>query len=108
MLMVSRSPARSVGQRAAGRGRAGAIPLRYICEDSGCRLDLDVYANTNFTDAGMRELRLSTLAQGLWGSEFARTHTLPNLLDEMDSMRVQKANRSGHAEPGTGIAHAET
>ena len=56
----------------------------------------------------MRELRLSTLAQGLWGSEFARTHTLPNLLDEMDAMRVQKANRSGHAEPGTGFAHAET
>lgn len=55
---------------------------------SSCRLDLDVYANANFTDEGMRSLRTKTLAQGLWGSDLARTQTIPNLLAEMDAMRV--------------------
>jgi predicted TIM-barrel fold metal-dependent hydrolase len=57
----------------------------------GCRLDLDVYANSNFTDAMLAELRWNTLAQGLWGSPFAATQTIPNLLEEMDAMRVQRA-----------------
>ena len=55
---------------------------------SSCRLDLDVYANANFTEEGMRSLRSKTLAQGLWGSDLARTQTIPNLLAEMDAMRV--------------------
>lgn len=59
--------------------------------DPGCRLDLDVYANTNFTEAALRDLRWSTLAQGLWGSDFAATQTIPNLLDEMDALRVQQS-----------------
>lgn len=57
----------------------------------GCRLDLDVYANGNFTDATLSDLRWHTLAQGLWGSAYAATQTIPNLLDEMDAMRVQRA-----------------
>jgi len=59
--------------------------------EPGCRLDLDVYANGNFTDAALRQLRWHTLAQGLWGSAAAATQTIPNLLDEMDAMRVQQA-----------------
>jgi len=31
------------------------------------------------------------LAQGLWGSEVTRTHTIANLVDEMNAMRVQQA-----------------
>ena len=69
--------------------------VRHLLEcdarDPGCRLDLDVYANSNFTDEGMQALRTSTLAQGLWGSAFARTHTIPNLIAEMDAMRVERS-----------------
>ena len=63
------------------------------CDDSegGCTLDLDVYANGNFTEERLRALRWSTIAQGLWGSSFAETQTIPGLMDEMDAMRVEHA-----------------
>lgn len=57
----------------------------------GCDLDLDIYVNGNFTDAALAELRRGTVEQGLWGSASARTQTIPNLLGEMDAMRVGKA-----------------
>ncbi len=57
----------------------------------GCRLDLDVYANSNFTEASLSTLRRSTLAQGLWGSAFAQTQTIPNLLQEMEAMRIEQS-----------------
>ncbi len=60
-------------------------------EEPGCPLNLDVYANSNFTDDMLADLRVSTFAQALWGSDFAATQTIPNLLDEMDAMRVQRA-----------------
>lgn len=59
--------------------------------DPGCDLDLDIYINGNFDAAALKALQRSTLAQGLWGSGFAKTQTLPALLAEMDSMRVQHA-----------------
>ncbi len=57
----------------------------------GCPLDLDVYMNGNFSEAALDELRLSTIAQGIWGSRFAETQTIPNLLREMNAMRVERA-----------------
>ena len=57
----------------------------------GCRLDLDVYINANFTQAEHRELTRETLGQLLFGSRAAQTHTVPNLLAEMDAMDVQQA-----------------
>ncbi len=60
-------------------------------QNPGCELDLDVYINSNFTEEGLKELRTTTIAQGIWGSSVARTHTIPNLLREMDSMRVEQA-----------------
>ena len=57
----------------------------------GCPLDLDTYINGNFSEQALDDLTMSTLAQGLWGSEFAETQTIPNLLREMDAMRVQQA-----------------
>jgi predicted TIM-barrel fold metal-dependent hydrolase len=57
----------------------------------GCTLDLDVYINGNFTPDALSGLRTHTIAQGLWGSRFAATQTIPNLLREMDAMRVQHA-----------------
>lgn len=57
----------------------------------GCPLDLDIYINGNFSEAALDDLQTSTLAQGVWGSRFAETQTIPNLLREMDAMRVQNA-----------------
>jgi predicted TIM-barrel fold metal-dependent hydrolase len=57
----------------------------------GCDLDLDVYANQNFTDKALDELELNMLTQGLWGSATNRSQTIPNLLREMDAMRVESA-----------------
>jgi predicted TIM-barrel fold metal-dependent hydrolase len=61
------------------------------CDGSpaGCDLDLDIYINGNFDPEGLRDLRRSTLTQGLWGNEKVRSHTVPNLLREMDAMRVR-------------------
>lgn len=57
----------------------------------GCTLDLDVYANGNFTPEMERELQKQIRNQALFGSEFAATQTVPNLLEEMNAMRVEQA-----------------
>ena len=59
--------------------------------DPGCPLDLDIYINGNFSDQALDDLTMSTIAQGVWGSPFTKTQTIPNLLREMESMRVQQA-----------------
>ncbi len=43
--------------------------------------------NGNFSDAGLRALRLGFLAQAVWGSSAAATQTIPNLLAEMNATR---------------------
>jgi predicted TIM-barrel fold metal-dependent hydrolase len=57
----------------------------------GCPLDLDIYINGNFSDSALSDLSMHTIAQGLWGSSFAATHTIPNLRREMKAMRVEHA-----------------
>jgi len=57
----------------------------------GCPLDLDVYINANFSDEALRRLQLLTVSQLFWGGGAAATHTIPNLLAEMDDCRVEKA-----------------
>ncbi|MEM7678101.1 MAG: amidohydrolase family protein [Myxococcota bacterium] len=63
------------------------------CDRSGadCEFDLDVYSNGNFDEAGLDKLANVTLTQGLWGNSVARTHTVPNLLGEMRSMRIRQS-----------------
>ena len=58
--------------------------------EPGCELDLDVYVNANFDEPALRTLQWTTVTQGLWGNDFIRSHTIPNLLAEMDSMRVER------------------
>lgn len=58
---------------------------------SACELDLDIYINGNFSDKALDKLESTVMAQGLWGSGVTRTHTIPNLLNEMDAMRIEKA-----------------
>ena len=60
-------------------------------EDPGCDLDLDVYINSNFTETDLKTLKKNTIAQAFWGSPYAETQTIPNLLREMDAMRVERA-----------------
>jgi predicted TIM-barrel fold metal-dependent hydrolase len=56
-----------------------------------CALDLDVYVNANFTDAMHRELSHEVINSLLVGSRAAATHTIPNLLAEMDAVGVAQA-----------------
>jgi hypothetical protein len=56
-----------------------------------CEIDLDVYVNSNFDAAARSRLRRELLAQGLWGSRAAATHTVPNLLAEMDALGIARA-----------------
>jgi predicted TIM-barrel fold metal-dependent hydrolase len=60
-------------------------------ENPGCELDLDVYMNANFTEEELDELQSQTIDYGLFGSRFAETQTIPNLIDEMDANRVEQA-----------------
>ena len=57
----------------------------------GCTLDLDVYINANFSEDDLASMEWETLGQGLWGSASARTHTVPNLLAEMDDTGIQQS-----------------
>ena len=59
-------------------------------EMPGCPLDLDVYINANFRPQDLSNLRWQVVAQTLWGSEAAATHTIPNLVGEMDACRVSQ------------------
>ena len=59
--------------------------------DPGCDLDLDAYVNSNFTDEHLDDLQLNMFAQGLWGSRFTKSQTIPNMIREMDAMRVEQA-----------------
>jgi predicted TIM-barrel fold metal-dependent hydrolase len=60
-------------------------------EDPGCPLDLDVYINANFRPSDLRSLQWNAIAQLSWGSRKAATHTIPNLIDEMDATCIAQA-----------------
>jgi len=60
-------------------------------EKSACELDLDVYVNGNFTESNLDKLESTILSQALWGNRVIRSHTIPNLIAEMDDMRVDKS-----------------
>jgi len=72
------------------QARAPRVQHLLDCEDD-CPLDLDVYINANFSEDALVALRREAAAQLLWGSEAAATHTIPNLIDEMDATRVGQA-----------------
>ena len=59
--------------------------------DPGCELDLDVYINRNFDENALAALRWGVLSSMLWGSATEKTHTMPNLLAEMDATGVEQA-----------------
>lgn len=57
----------------------------------GCELDLDVFINTNIDADGRKRMTQELFAQFTTGSAAAATHTIPNLLAEMDATRVEYA-----------------
>lgn len=59
--------------------------------DPGCALDLDVYINANFSAADLSALQKGAVEQLTWGNDGAATHTIPNLVAEMDSCGVGQA-----------------
>lgn len=60
-------------------------------EEPPCPLDLDVYVNSNFTEAMHSQLSWETMTSLLTGSRAAATHTVPNLVAEMDALGVAEA-----------------
>jgi hypothetical protein len=60
-------------------------------DEPNCELDLDIYINGNFSDENLDKLESTIVAQGLWGSDITRTHTITNLINEMNAMRVEQA-----------------
>lgn len=57
----------------------------------GCEFDLDVYVNANFREDDLATLNWESVAQATWGSGAAATHTIPNLIREMDAMGIERA-----------------
>lgn len=60
-------------------------------EQPGCELDLDVYINSAFSEEMHDELESELTAQLFFGSDAAATHTIPNLVDELDRVGFSQA-----------------
>ena len=60
-------------------------------EEPGCDLDLDAYMNAAFTPKDLWKLRRGVVAQISIGTSAAATQTSPNLLAEMDDVRIRQA-----------------
>lgn len=58
---------------------------------SCCSLDLDVYANQNMTPEHVRELTRDLTFRSLGPRGMRATHTVPNLLREMDEIGIRAA-----------------
>jgi len=68
---------------------------RYLIDCDGarpvCLFDLDVYINRIATDAMLEQMESEVRGMLLFGSDAARTHTIPNLLSEMDTLGFAQA-----------------
>jgi len=52
-------------------------------------LDLDIYVNQNFSEAGLEELEDGLKKCGMWGGGVGATHTLPAFQRDMDDFGIQ-------------------
>ena len=60
-------------------------------EDPGCDFDLDVYINSAFDEELHAELSGELRSQLFLGSDAAATHTIPNLVAELDEVGFEQA-----------------
>jgi len=56
---------------------------------SCCALDLDVYANRNIPPEALKELKVDLTLRSMGRRGMRATHTVPNLVREMDEMRIR-------------------
>jgi len=54
-------------------------------------VELDIYANQNFTPGDLRRMKWDLIALSMTGLGMRRTHTVPNLLREMRDLRIEGA-----------------
>ncbi|MFT4767853.1 MAG: putative TIM-barrel fold metal-dependent hydrolase [Glaciecola sp.] len=73
--------------------QAATPRVRHLLDCDGTtppsELDLDIYINGNFSEDALSKNERVLTTQGLWGNDVVRSHTIPNLIAEMDAMRVQ-------------------
>jgi len=60
-------------------------------ENPGCEIDLDVYINSAFSEEMHEELESELASQLFFGSGAAATHTIPNLVAELDRVGFGEA-----------------
>ena len=71
---------------------APAPEYSFDCDgDVECVLDLDVYMNHFTTEKMQSDLTSELVRTFVFGSAAGRTHTIPNLLDEMDENSIERA-----------------
>jgi predicted TIM-barrel fold metal-dependent hydrolase len=59
---------------------------------SCCRFDIDVYSNKNMTETHLKTLKKDLVLGGITGlTPQRKTHTIPNLVREMDELNVVKS-----------------
>lgn len=58
---------------------------------SCCALDLDVYANRNIPPEALKELKIDLTLRSVGRRGMRATHTVPNLVREMDEMGVRQS-----------------
>lgn len=58
---------------------------------SCCAIDLDVYNNKNWPDGHVHEVSRDLVLRGMTGRGMRRTHTVANLLREMDEMHIVRS-----------------
>jgi predicted TIM-barrel fold metal-dependent hydrolase len=56
-----------------------------------CRIDFDVYQNRNFTPEALRALKRDLTLGSLTRGGMRATHTVPNLVREMDELGIERA-----------------
>jgi uncharacterized protein len=61
-------------------------PEHYL--PSCCKIDLDVYSNKNFREEDIARLKTDLTWKSLTSSGMRATHTVPNLVGEMDELRI--------------------
>ncbi|MBC7542224.1 MAG: amidohydrolase family protein [Candidatus Sericytochromatia bacterium] len=70
--------------------RSSAETQHYM--PSCCSFDLDVYANKNMTHNHLKSLKRDLVIGGITGlTPMRKTHTIPNLVREMDDLNVVKS-----------------
>lgn len=70
---------------------SGDEPTEHYLSMHGRRIDFEVYLNRNFTPEDLGRMKRDLVLKGLTGSGMRRTHTIPNLLREMEELGISQS-----------------